>query len=42
MAIYRLAWAELHGLTPPDQVDAVFYYVRDARLVRPTGLGGQD
>ncbi|WP_051214894.1 ATP-dependent helicase [Granulicoccus phenolivorans] len=40
LAIYRLAWAELHGLTP-DQVDAVFYYVRDARLVRPTGLGGR-
>lgn len=38
LAIYRLAWAELHGLDP-EQVDAVFYYVRNDRVVRPTGLG---
>ncbi len=37
LACYRLAWAELHGL-PVDGVDAVFYDLHTADLVRPTGL----
>ena len=37
LAIYRLAWAEMHGL-PLQAVSAGFYYVRDAEVVRPAGL----
>lgn len=37
LAIYRLAWAEMHGL-PLEAVSAGFYYVRDAEMVRPSGL----
>lgn len=37
LAIYRLAWAELHDL-PLDQVGAAFYYVRTGAVVTPTGL----
>ncbi len=37
LAVYRLAWAELHGL-PLERVRAAFYYVRDDRLVAPTDL----
>ncbi len=37
LAIYRLAWAELHGL-PLEQVRAAFYYVRTGQLVEPEGL----
>lgn len=37
LAIYRLAWAELHGL-PVDEVRAVFHYVRSGRTVAPAGL----
>jgi DNA helicase II / ATP-dependent DNA helicase PcrA len=41
LALYRLAWAEANQL-PLDQVDAVFYYVRIDRLVRPDDLLGRD
>ncbi|RLV51262.1 ATP-dependent helicase [Nocardioides mangrovicus] len=34
LAVYRQAWAELHGVEP-ERVRAAFYYVRDDRLVEP-------
>jgi DNA helicase-2/ATP-dependent DNA helicase PcrA len=37
LAIYRLAWAEAHGLEP-DQVSAAFHHVRSGRVVRPRDL----
>ncbi|MDO9456095.1 ATP-dependent DNA helicase [Nocardioides sp.] len=37
LAIYRLAWAELHDL-PLEQVRAGFYYVRSGELVEPADL----
>ena len=37
LAIYRLAWAELHGV-PLESVRAAFYYVRTGELVEPEGL----
>jgi DNA helicase-2/ATP-dependent DNA helicase PcrA len=37
LAVYRLAWSELHDL-PLDQVRAAFHYVRDDDLVEPTPL----
>jgi DNA helicase-2/ATP-dependent DNA helicase PcrA len=37
LGIYRLAWAELHGL-PLDRVRAAFFYVRSGRLVEPEAL----
>ncbi len=37
LAIYRLAWAERHGL-PLSSVSAAFLYVRSGEVVRPTGL----
>ncbi len=40
LAIYRLAWAEVCQI-PIDEVDAVFYYVRSDRLVRPETLPGR-
>ncbi|MEV8391506.1 MULTISPECIES: ATP-dependent DNA helicase [unclassified Streptomyces] len=40
LAIYRLAWAERHGL-PPAAVTATFLYVRTGEVVRPEGLPGR-
>lgn len=40
LAIYRLAWAETHGL-PLQAVGAAFYYVRTGEVVRPTALPGR-
>jgi DNA helicase-2/ATP-dependent DNA helicase PcrA len=40
LGIYRLAWAELHGV-PLEQVRAAFYYVRTGDLVEPEGLPGR-
>ncbi len=40
LAIYRLAWAERHGL-PPSAVGAAFLYVRSGEVVRPTRLPGR-
>ncbi|QIQ02794.1 UvrD-helicase domain-containing protein [Streptomyces liangshanensis] len=37
LAVYRLAWAEQHGL-PPDAVTAAFLYVRTGDVVRPDRL----
>ncbi len=37
LAIYRLAWSEVHGV-PVDEVDAIFYYVRTDRIIRPDRL----
>ncbi|GAA0470547.1 UvrD-helicase domain-containing protein [Streptomyces sp. NPDC046215] len=37
LAIYRVAWAEQHGL-PLSAVTAAFVYIRDAETVRPAGL----
>lgn len=37
LAIYRLAWAELHDV-PLDQVRAAFYYVRTGQVVEPGDL----
>ncbi|WP_234042372.1 ATP-dependent DNA helicase [Streptomyces marianii] len=40
LAVYRLAWAEQHGL-PPESVGAAFVYVRTGEVVRPGGLPGR-
>ncbi|MYU15837.1 UvrD-helicase domain-containing protein [Streptomyces sp. SID8361] len=40
LAIYRLAWAEQHGL-PLSAVTAAFVYVRSGEVVRPAGLPGR-
>ncbi len=40
LAVYRLAWAELHGLDP-SQVRAAFFHVRTGRLVEPADLPGR-
>nr|WP_202462326.1 ATP-dependent DNA helicase [Streptomyces sp. SID8374] len=40
LALYRLAWAELHGL-PLDAVTATFLYVRTGETVHPQGLPGR-
>ena len=37
LALYRLAWAELHDL-PLDRVRAAFYYVRTGEVVEPADL----
>jgi DNA helicase-2/ATP-dependent DNA helicase PcrA len=37
LAIYRVAWAELHGV-PLDQVRAAFVYVRSGEVVEPAEL----
>ncbi|MDQ3591958.1 MAG: PD-(D/E)XK nuclease family protein, partial [Actinomycetota bacterium] len=41
LAIYRLAWAELHDL-PVERVSAAFYYVRTGAMVRPPDLPDRD
>ncbi|MEU9110829.1 UvrD-helicase domain-containing protein [Streptomyces sp. NPDC048483] len=40
LAIYRLAWAERHGLRP-SAVGAAFVYVRTGEVVRPRKLPGR-
>ncbi|MFD3664151.1 UvrD-helicase domain-containing protein [Streptomyces sp. NPDC058659] len=40
LAIYRLAWAEQHGLAP-DDVTAAFVYVRTGEVARPARLPGR-
>ncbi|MFE3828167.1 UvrD-helicase domain-containing protein [Streptomyces sp. NPDC059092] len=40
LAVYRLAWAEQHGL-PPEAVTATFLYVRTGEVVRPDRLPGR-
>ncbi|MFF9841780.1 UvrD-helicase domain-containing protein [Streptomyces sp. NPDC013740] len=40
LAIYRLAWAEQHGLAP-EEVAAAFVYVRTGEVVRPRRLPGR-
>lgn len=40
LAVYRLAWAELHDL-PLDAVTATFLYVRSGETVRPRRLPGR-
>ena len=37
LALYRLAWAEQHGI-PPESVRAAFLYVRSGEVVRPENL----
>ena len=41
LAIYRLAWAELHDV-PVEKVRAAFYYVRSGSVVEPDDLPGRD
>ncbi|MFJ2293724.1 UvrD-helicase domain-containing protein [Streptomyces sp. NPDC087894] len=41
LAVYRLAWAELHGL-PLEAVTATFLYVRTGETSRPAGLPGRE
>jgi DNA helicase-2/ATP-dependent DNA helicase PcrA len=41
LALYRLAWAELHDV-PLERVQAAFYYVRTGDVVRHDGLPGRD
>ncbi|MFB6842588.1 UvrD-helicase domain-containing protein [Streptomyces sp. NPDC056361] len=40
LALYRLAWAEQHGLAP-EEVAAAFVYVRTGEVARPTRLPGR-
>ncbi|MEU7279719.1 UvrD-helicase domain-containing protein [Streptomyces sp. NPDC045431] len=40
LAVYRLAWAERHGLAP-EAVGAAFVYVRTGDVVRPDHLPGR-
>ncbi|MFG2328881.1 ATP-dependent DNA helicase [Streptomyces sp. NPDC048604] len=40
LAIYRLAWAEQHGLDP-EEVAAAFVYVRSGEVSRPANLPGR-
>ncbi|GHH81567.1 ATP-dependent DNA helicase [Streptomyces sulfonofaciens] len=40
LAIYRLAWAEQHGV-PVESVGAVFVHIRTGRTVRPPHLPGR-
>ncbi|MFD7920199.1 UvrD-helicase domain-containing protein [Streptomyces sp. NPDC059740] len=40
LAVYRLAWAEQHGLDP-EEVMASFVYVRSGEVVRPARLPGR-
>ncbi|WP_306327910.1 ATP-dependent DNA helicase [Streptomyces venezuelae] len=40
LALYRLAWAEQHGLAPED-VAAAFVYVRTGEVARPARLPGR-
>lgn len=40
LALYRLAWAEQHGV-PPDSVKAAFLYVRTGDVVHPENLPGR-
>ncbi|MFF8956737.1 UvrD-helicase domain-containing protein [Streptomyces sp. NPDC014894] len=40
LAVYRLAWAEQHGI-PPEEVDAAFVFVRTGEVVRPRSLPGR-
>ncbi|NED90707.1 ATP-dependent helicase [Streptomyces sp. SID11233] len=40
LAVYRLAWAELHGL-PLTDVSATFLFVRTGESVRPSRLPGR-
>ena len=41
LAIYRLAWAEIHDV-PPSSVRAAFHYVRTGRTVEPAALPGRE
>ena len=41
LALYRLAWAETHGV-PVGSVRAAFHYVRSGRTVSPAALPGLD
>ncbi|MEV6165325.1 UvrD-helicase domain-containing protein [Streptomyces sp. NPDC052052] len=41
LAVYRLAWAELHDV-PLADVTATFLYVRSGETVRPTRLPGRE
>ncbi|MFC7919265.1 UvrD-helicase domain-containing protein [Streptomyces cinereoruber] len=40
LALYRLAWAEQHGLAP-EEVAAAFVYVRTGEVARPARLPGR-
>nr|WP_269204534.1 ATP-dependent DNA helicase [Motilibacter deserti] len=40
LAVYRLAWAQLHDL-PVERVQGVFLYVRSGAVVRPPDLPGR-
>ncbi|MFG2649178.1 UvrD-helicase domain-containing protein [Streptomyces sp. NPDC048436] len=40
LAVYRLAWAELHDV-PPESVKAAFLYVRTGETARPAHLPGR-
>ena len=40
LAVYRLAWAELHDV-PLERVRAGFFYVRTGELVEPEALPGR-
>jgi ATP-dependent DNA helicase UvrD/PcrA len=41
LAVYRLAWAQLHGC-PVESVRAAFHYVRSGQTVSPDTLPGPD
>ena len=41
LAVYRLAWAQLHGC-PVELVRAAFHYVRSGQTITPESLPGAD
>jgi DNA helicase-2/ATP-dependent DNA helicase PcrA len=41
LALYRQAFAEWKGIEP-EQIDAVFYYVSDDRVIRPERIYSRD
>jgi DNA helicase-2/ATP-dependent DNA helicase PcrA len=41
LAVYRLAWSELHGV-PLEKVRAAFYYVRDGEVLEHHDLPGRE
>ena len=40
LAVYRLAWSELHGV-PMERIRAAFYYVRDGEVITHDDLPGR-
>ncbi|MGO3886219.1 MAG: PD-(D/E)XK nuclease family protein, partial [Mycetocola sp.] len=41
LALYRFAYARWSGISP-DDIDAVFYYVKDDHVLRPTHINSEE